>query len=144
MDDFETQINEVIDINQKLLKSINELYNSDEEISLIELNTITNITSKISSNLSSIFFKIEEMKNKEDIDFNHPKIQRGLMFLTQVFLESMKDSGVSDDKIEQVFNDLSIKLTGFEDRLNRTLRTTKSHMIEHTINPLVKKSIKGE
>jgi len=139
---IDNRIKDLIDINEKLLKELNEIYsNNKNEFTLKEISSVVNNVSKVTQSLSSIIFKIDEIKNREEIDFHHPKIQRAFMFFTQVFINSMQQAGIDDDTIESVMSQMAINTVGFEEKLSKTLNSVRGSAIERTINPLVHKAL---
>jgi hypothetical protein len=135
------KLSDLSTVLDSLLKRINELQNSEEELSLNELNVIVNMTTKIANALSTIELKQYEFTLKEDIDFHHPKIQKGMQFLVSAFIESLQDTDLDPETTQEVANNLSIKLFDFENRLNKSLKNIRMNAVEYATNPLVKQII---
>ena len=133
------------DIDQKLDKLISKLdfiLNSEEELSLKEVVTLSNSIGKLLQVKSSNVYKEKEFELRGgDVDFTNPKIQRAFYFLVEIFIDSMDEAGVGEDLKRQVLDKLMFNLVGFEEKLNKTLKGVKLSVIDQTVNPLAKKVI---
>lgn len=96
-------------------------------------NAIAKQTALISSNLMAKY----KMDRDEEVDFNNPKIQRGMAFLFEMFLDTLRDLKLDENLILNIVNHLSTKAVGFEDRLNHALKNVSSTMLDSIHNPLI-------
>jgi len=128
-----------------ILKTYDLDENSDTEakarflLSLKDVNDIIKNLSRLSNNLSNSLYKKRSIEISDDIDFTHPKIQRGFYFLIEVFLDTLKEVGVEEDVVGAVTNSLSAGLIGFEEKLNKELKTIASNLVNDVDNPLKNK-----
>ena len=108
------------------------------------LTDLTNAIVKQSSIIQKYIFEKLQIDKKEEVDFNHPKIQKAFSFLFEMFIESLKQSNMSEATINQILNNLSRLAVGFEDRINRSLRNVSLAALDSTQNPLVSKAMGRE
>jgi len=142
---MDVTLNDLVNKQRSILGKIDEYLSntnsSSRQLTLKELNYLSTMYSKLSSSISSILFKKKEMEYREQIDFHHPKVQRAFGFLVEAVIESMSDSGMDDTDVNLVMDKLAVKLVGFEDKLNVTLKNISMNAVERTQNPLVSKTL---
>lgn len=138
--DYEGKMGAVEDITAFLIEQYDTVF-GDEPIHPKTYNEVVKSVSGLLKNLSSLNMYNRDAAMKDNIDFTHPKIQRGMYFLMETIIQIMKESGVSEEQIGVFANTASIKLIGFEDKLNSVLKKISSSIVETVPNPLVEKAL---
>ena len=135
--DYEQKMAVVEDITATLIEKYDEIINSDIDPKLYN-DTVKSI-SQLLKNLSTLNIHNREAAMKDNIDFTHPKIQKGMYFLMEVVINTLKETGISEEQINVFANNLSINLIGFEDKLNSELKKLSSTLVDTAKNPLIEK-----
>ncbi len=138
--DYEGKMGVVEDITAFLIEQYDTVL-EDEFIHPKTYNEVVKSVSGLLKNLSSLNMYNRDAAMRDNIDFTHPKIQRGMYFLMETVIQTMKESGVSEEQIGVFANTASIKLIGFEDKLNSVLKKISSSIVETAPNPLVEKAL---
>lgn len=138
--DYEGKMGVVEDITAFLIEQYDTVL-GDEFIHPKTYNEVVKSVSGLLKNLSSLNMYNRDASMRDNIDFTHPKIQRGMYFLMETVIQTMKESGVSEEQIGVFANTASIKLIGFEDKLNSVLKKISSSIVETAPNPLVEKAL---
>jgi len=147
---FEEKMDLVEDITATIISQYGELLDSvDGEdrsfaIGSKGYNEAVKSMTSLLGQLSKLNIYNRESAMKDNIDFNHPKIQKGMYFLIEAVIDSMKESDIDDTQIAVFSNTLSLKLVGFEDQLNSTLKKLASTLVDTAKNPLIEKILNGE
>ena len=94
------------------------------------------ILTNLIRNLSSTMMKQREIELRDEVDFESPKVMKGMYFLIEVFFESMNKAGLTDDQVDKIKHILHTDLIGFGERFNSELRSISGQMIDTVKNPL--------
>jgi hypothetical protein len=94
------------------------------------------ILTNLIRNLSSTMMKQREIELRDEVDFESPKVMKGMYFLVEVFFESMNKAGLTDDQVDKIKHILQTDLVGFGERLNSELRSISGQLIDTVKNPL--------
>lgn len=135
---FDQKIDDIDQFNATIVDFVNQtIFSSGKTIQLSELNETLRVISGITKNMQSSAFKKKEIEQKDEIDFNHRKIETAFRFLIEAVLHSMNDVGINEHKQNEFSMKLSKKLLGFEERLNNSIGKAHISAIDTIANPLV-------
>lgn len=112
------------------------LANPDEVISAKDLVVISNAISGLMKNVYGSLFKMQELENKNEVDFHHPKFQRGMVFLMELVVESLRATGFQKNQIDEFLREASVRMMGMEDKLNASMKGISQEMVPKLANPL--------
>lgn len=135
---FDQKIDDIDQFNATIIDFVNQtVFASGKNIQLSELNETLRVISSITKNMQSSAFKKKEIEQKDEIDFNHRKIETAFRFLIEAVLQSMGEVGIDENKQNEFSMKLSKKLLGFEERLNNSIGKAHMSAIDTISNPLV-------
>lgn len=89
--------------------------------------------------LSSIILKKREAEMAEEINPNSPKFQLIFSWFIEVLNAVLERQGLDIIQINNIFNDLSSELNGWEDKIIKRLRGVSAKALDQVKNPLVEK-----
>lgn len=140
--DFEKSMNAIHALSSLICSSLSDILddpNLPKTISQVAIlvNALTNQTKVIQSGV----LEMKRMSQKEEVDLEHPKIQKSFTFLIEVVFKALVEAGVNRTSLETFTNILSRELVDFESRLNVILRKTPIAMLDKVDNPLVRKAL---
>lgn len=135
---FDEKIDLVDQFNASIIEFVNNnVFSGGRKLELSEFNETLRVISGITKNMQSSAFKKKEIEQKDEIDFNHRKIETAFRFLIEAVLHSMGDVGIDEYKQNEFSMKLSKKLLGFEERLNNSIGKAHISAIDTISNPLV-------
>lgn len=85
---------------------------------------------------ASMLMKRRDIEVSEEVDVNNPKFQIVFSWFMDIFHTSLVEQGVDDILISNVFNDLALKLAGWEDIVNKRLKGVSAKALANVKNPL--------
>lgn len=133
---LQSQIDNLSSFQEKLVNNVSALTsNSDPKIKLEATRTISGVL----KNLQSILQKQREMELKNEVDFNSPKVRKGMMMLIELFFEALQELDVDPDVIGSIKSIFQLKLMGFEEKLNQELKGISASLIDEAKNPFLTK-----
>ncbi|EJF05932.1 hypothetical protein ThvES_00020030 [Thiovulum sp. ES] len=74
---------------------------------------------------------------REDIDFNHPKVQKAFEIMLETTITSMQEAGIEPLAINNFINIFGIATVGFEQELSVRMKGISNKSIDLLENPLV-------
>jgi len=89
------------------------------------------------NHLKSSLVQKQQFEIKEEVDLQHPKIQKALTFLTEAFFYVLTEVGVDPSVKSLIINSLSLKMMGFEEELNKRFKGVAFSLLEQVENPLL-------
>lgn len=140
---FDKSIKSLEDYHLNLISRLEEVLEDRGEKYFIDVNKIVRLTNAIAKNSQIIhasLFERRRLEGKEDIDLNHPKIQKAIFFLYEEVLEVLEDVIKDKALYGNVRNHLFMKLSGFEDRVNVALKGVSGAMLDGLKNPLLREN----
>lgn len=88
-------------------------------------------------NLEKSLYQQYDFTTREEIDFTHPKVQKGFEFMIVEVLEIMKDMGLEQSTIMEFTERFSTSMVGFEQELNTRLKGVGNAALDLVRNPLL-------
>lgn len=122
-------------IQLEMIKSLTA-YNNSALFPKQRLDSSKILTNLI-RNLSATMMKQREIELRDEVDFESPKVTKGMYFLIEVFFVVLDKAGLSDNDVEKIKHLLQTDLVGFGERLNSELRSISGQMIDVVKNPLL-------
>ncbi len=112
----------------------------------LDRTTIAARTISAIKETGNILLKSREVELSDDINLNSPKFQAVLGWFIDLFHEVLERHDIGNIKKNEIFNDLTIELSGWEDRMMKKLKGASSKALRGIKNPLlekIKKEIKN-
>ena len=91
----------------------------------------------------NFLIKKRETEMSEDINLNSPKFQLIFTWFMELINEILMRQGLNTLQVNNIFNDLSLELTGWEDKILKRLKGLSSKALDEVKNPLIEK-IRGK
>lgn len=102
----------------------------------------SNIASKVIGavkDTGQILIKKREIESTEEINPNSPKFQLVFGWIIELFNMILEKQDLKPIQINNIFNDLSLELVGWEDKVLRRLKGLSSKALDKIENPLIDK-----
>lgn len=115
---------------------LNELDPEKTEINVKKSEQVMRVNSVL-KDITSSLYKKREFELKEEIDVNHPKIQKVMEWMIEAILDSLKDVGVNKELISAFVHNFSVRMVGFEESSNKKLKGVSFSKLETIENPLI-------
>lgn len=134
---FSKKMNCILQMNAIIIpKLLWELNNPvpDVDRTMIASRTISSI-----KELGNTLMKSREIELSDDINLNSPKFQAVLGWFMDLFNEILERHDINNMKKNEIFNDLSIELSGWEDRIMKKLKGASSKALKGIKNPFLEK-----
>lgn len=87
--------------------------------------------------LSSSVYAKADYESQENIDFEHPKIQKAFEFIIEAVLETLTESGVEIEVLNSFLSAFAVKMTGFESELASRMKGLRGAALDKVSNPLM-------
>lgn len=137
---LESMVSSVVQLELSMARFLSSIVDDDGLPRKVRMDASKALMS-ITKHIADISFKKRDMEAKDEVDFHHPKIEKGYYFLMEVVLDSMRQCGIDTGRINQFVTIMGERLLGFEDRLNKELKTLSGNMVNRASNPLILKSL---
>lgn len=92
----------------------------------------------ILNDMSNSIYTKADYEDKENVDFEHPKVQKAFDFLIEGVIESMQEADIELETINSFLSLLAVKMTGFESELNSRMKGLRGAALDKVQNPLLK------
>lgn len=135
---FKDKLDEIIKLNTIIISQfvrelVSPMPNTDK--SIIATNAIRAI-----KETGLILIKKHESEVSEEIDLNSPKFQLIFGWFIELIRGVLEEQGLNTLQINNIFSSLSLKLSGWEDKIVKRLKGISSKALSEVKNPLVEKN----
>lgn len=142
--DFEKSLEAVHALSAEISSLLTQLLQTPSDYTIQQLTAISNSIALHNKIIQSGVLETRKLTQREDVDFNHPKIQRGFGCFLDIVFKVMTEMNLDDASINTFSNILTKELVGFEDKLNTAFKRAPLNMLDRIENPLVKRVLDGE
>lgn len=142
--DFEASVKSLNKYHALLSQILTKLVESggeDDSLTLTELLKIVKEIGNQTKIIQRIMFEKRKLERSEEVNFEHPKIQKAFYFLFEAVLDTLKDVNVGDALTVSIVNNLEKRLSRFEEKLQASMRGVSLTMLDSLANPLVLKAL---
>lgn len=137
-DNLEKLVSSVIGLDLSVCKFLSEIVDDQSLPRKVRMDASKSLLS-ISKHVADISFKKRDIEAKDEVDFHHPKIEKGYYFLMEVVLDALKECGIDAGRLDLFVKIMGERLLGFEDKLNKELKTLSGNLVNKATNPLLPK-----
>lgn len=139
-DNLEKLVSSVIGLDLSVCNFLSEIVDDKSLPRKVRMDASKSLLS-ISKHVADISFKKRDIEAKDEVDFHHPKIEKGYYFLMEVVLDALKECNIDAGRIDLFVKIMGERLLGFEDKLNKELKTLSGNLVNKATNPLLTKML---
>lgn len=127
------KLNEIISLKTSMLVPSMRMALGGE-FNVLEMKGAQEVIELLDSIEKSIY-SLAKYEESENVDFRHPKIILGFKFLIEVLFDVLKEVVKDDIVIGDIAERVSMRTVGFEEELNKRLRSVANKALDIVKNP---------